>query len=78
MDNQDLSLRIKAPCQCMRSKEMYYQPAGTSEDEFSSGIYWCTKTHENFGPDSHPVGGKECGPGRSCYSGPTDTKPSFV
>lgn len=69
MNPQDLSLRIKAPCQCMRSKEMYYEPAGAEDDEFSSGAFWCMKTHEAFGPDGQPVGKNECGPGRSCYRG---------
>lgn len=54
-------------CKCLRSKEMYYEPPGEEEDEFSSGIYWCTETHEGFGPDGEPVGKHECGSKRSCY-----------
>jgi hypothetical protein len=69
MNPQEISLRHKAPCQCMRSKEMYHQPVGLEEDDFASGIFWCTKTHENFGPDGEPVGKQECGPGRSCFRG---------
>ena len=44
-------------------------PPGQAEDEFSSGIYWCGKTSENFGPDRQPVGKTECCAGRSCYVG---------
>ena len=57
------------PCRCMRSKEMYYQPRGAGEDNFSSGIYWCTKTEEGFGPDGEPAGPDQCAPGRPCYLG---------
>ena len=56
-------------CKCLRSKEMYYQPYGQDEDEFSSGVYWCTRTHEGFGPDGESVGKQQCQPGRSCYNG---------
>ncbi len=51
----------------MRSKEMYYQGAGQEDDPFSSGIFWCKQTHENFGPDGQPCGKTECCAGRSCY-----------
>ena len=56
-------------CRNLRSKEMFYQSPGQAEDEFSSGIYWCGKTSENFGPDRQPVGKTECCAGRSCYVG---------
>ena len=39
----------------MRSKEMYYEGHGQEDDEFSSGVFWCGKTQENFGPDGQPV-----------------------
>ncbi len=55
------------PCRHIRSKEMYYQPPGTPEDEFSSGIYWCVKTQENTGPDGKSCDKCECGPERACY-----------
>ena len=51
----------------MRCKEMYYH--GQQEDEYASGIYWCSKTQENFGPDGQPVGKTDCCAGRSCYVG---------
>jgi hypothetical protein len=55
------------PCRHLRSKEMYYQTYGQADDEFSSGIYWCGKTQENFGPDGEPCGQGECAAGRPCY-----------
>jgi hypothetical protein len=67
METTELSPAISFPCQHLRSKEMYYQPPGQDEDEFSSGIYWCTKTQENFGPDGRPVGKIDCCARRSCY-----------
>lgn len=53
------------PCRNLRSKEMYYEAA--EEDEYASGVYWCTKTHENFGPDGEAVSKKRCCEGRTCY-----------
>jgi hypothetical protein len=59
----------RMPCQNLRSKEMYYQGADQQDDEFSSGVYWCMLTHENFGPDGQPTGRKECCDGRGCFAG---------
>jgi len=57
-------------CRNLRSKEMYYQsPGQEEEDEFSSGIYWCSKTQEAFGPDGQPVAKSRCCAGRACYVG---------
>jgi hypothetical protein len=53
-------------CRHLRSKEMYYQAPGQMDDEFSSGVYWCGKTQETFGPDGEPVGKTECCSGRNC------------
>lgn len=61
--NADLAL----PCRNLRSKEMYYQPAGQEEDEFASGIFWCCRTQESFGPDGQPIGKRECCAGRGCF-----------
>ena len=55
------------PCRHLRSKEMYYQDLGAAEDEFSSGIYWCGKTQEAFGPDGQSCSKCDCGPERACY-----------
>ena len=68
MNNFEAALKLGAPCQQLRSKEMYYQSPGQEEDElFSSGLYWCIRTYEGFGPDGQPVGKTECCAGRSCY-----------
>jgi hypothetical protein len=66
--NEPLSLgSIVLPCRHLRAKEMYYQDYGTPDDEFSSGIYWCGKTQENFGPDGQSCGKTECCAERPCY-----------
>ena len=69
MDPSIASTKLHMLCRNLRSKEMYHQSPGQAEDEFASGIYWCSKTCENFGPDSQPVGKSECCAGRSCYVG---------
>lgn len=58
---------FQIPCRHLRSKEMYHQSYGQEDDEFSSGLYTCMKTQENFGPDGQPVGKTECCSGRSCH-----------
>ena len=55
------------PCRNLRSKEMYYQSPGQEDDPYSSGLCWCTRTQESFGPDGAPAGKGECCAGRSCY-----------
>ena len=57
---------FQTPCRHLRSKEMYYQSPDQLDDEFSSGVYWCGKTQENFGPDGEPCGKSECCSGRTC------------
>src|SRR6266545_5628148 len=52
MDPAIASTKLHMLCRNLRSKEMFHQSPGQAEDEFSSGIYWCSKTCENFGPDS--------------------------
>jgi hypothetical protein len=58
---------IKLPCKHLRNKEMYYQNDGQEDDQYASGLFWCTKTHENFGPDGESAGKNECCSSRSCY-----------
>ncbi len=69
MNASETPQKIAFPCRNLRSKEMFYESPGQAEDEFSSGIYWCGKTGENFGPDNQPAGKSECCAGRSCYVG---------
>ncbi|GMW01136.1 MAG: hypothetical protein AMXMBFR84_22730 [Candidatus Hydrogenedentota bacterium] len=61
---QPFSLNL--PCKYLRSKEMYYQ-TGYEEEAFSSDAFWCTKTHQSYGPDKNPVGKSECAQGRTCF-----------
>ena len=67
MNNEQTSQTSSIPCRYLRCKEMYYQEPGAPEDEFSSGIYWCTRTQDNFGPDGKSCGKCDCGPERACY-----------
>ena len=67
MENEPIPLgSIKISCRHLRSKEMYYHSPGQMDDDFSSGVYWCGKTQENFGPDGEPCGKAECSSGRTC------------
>lgn len=61
--------RFQIPCPNLRSKEMFYQAPGQEDDAFSSGLYWCSRTQETFGPDGQPVGKAECCAGRACFGG---------
>jgi hypothetical protein len=67
MNPSDEALSPQFPCQHLRSKEMYYQAFGQEDDAFASGIYWCLRTHESYGPDGEPAGRKECCDGRDCF-----------
>jgi len=68
-NDQTSETALQIHCRHLRSKEMYYQDYGQADDEFSSGIYWCGKTQENFGPDGEPCSKGECCSGRACYAG---------
>ena len=69
MDPAIASTKSQIRCRNLRSKEMYYESPGQEEDEFASGVYWCGKTQENFGPDGQPASKSECCAGRACYVG---------
>lgn len=56
---------LDLPCRYLRSKEMYYE--GAADDEFASGIYWCNRTSESFGPDGEPCDKKQCCANRTCF-----------
>jgi hypothetical protein len=60
--------RFQIACRHIRSKEMYHQPAGQEDGPCSSGLFWCTRTHENFGPDGQPVSKHECSGNRPCFA----------
>jgi len=65
--NTEVPPSFHLPCRHLRSKEMHYQTPGQEDDEFSSGIHWCAKTQEAFGPDNEAAGKRECCIGRGCY-----------
>lgn len=67
MDEKSAPQRSLGMCKCMRSKEMYHEAYGKEDDLYASGIYWCNKTYETFGPDGLEVGSEECLPGRECF-----------
>ena len=67
MNTPETKAQFQIPCRNLRCKEMYYH--GQEEDGFSSGIFWCSKTQEGFGPDGQPTGKTECCAGRTCYVG---------
>ena len=59
--------QFSLPCRHLRSKEMYHQEPGQPDDAYSSGIFWCGKTQESFGPDGVSCGKEECCGNRSCF-----------
>jgi hypothetical protein len=68
MNETESAPQFEIACLNLRSKEMYHQAAGQEEDQFCSGLYWCGRTNETFGPDGQPVGKSECSGGRPCYA----------
>lgn len=69
MSASENSPETRPSCHNLRSKEMFHQSFGQEDDAFSSGLYWCAKTQEAFGPDGQATGKTECCKGRSCYVG---------
>jgi len=67
MSTPENSSTSKPRCRHLRNKEMYYQAHGQEDDEFASGIHWCAKTQESFGPDGQPADKVDCCAGRTCY-----------
>jgi hypothetical protein len=65
METHEKSAQQLIPCRYLRSKEMYHQSA--DDDEFASGLFWCSRTQEVFGPDGAACGKKECCANRTCY-----------
>lgn len=69
MNSSEDSAKLQFPCRYLRNKEMYYETVEQDNDPCASGIYWCTKTHEGFGPDGKSVCKSDCCATRSCYVG---------
>ncbi len=61
------TIDLRAPCRYLRSKEMYHSAAGAEDDAFASGVFWCQKTCEAFGPDGETADKTRCCEGRTCY-----------
>ena len=61
------SLKAQIPCKHLSTNNMYYNDPVEDEDQSSNSIFWCTKTHEGFGPDGEPASKTECCTGRSCH-----------
>lgn len=65
--NQPVTLEnLNLPCRYLRAKEMYYQ--GFEEDPCASGVYWCGKTQESFGPDGEACDQHQCCGQRACFT----------
>ena len=68
-------------CLHLRSKQMYYEGAGTRSPEHDAEVerlfgpcdtsaYWCQCTQTGRGPDRETVGREECGrQSRKCFVG---------
>jgi hypothetical protein len=69
MNPPETSPTFQTPCRHLRCKEMYFRPPGQEDDGHGSGVYWCAKSQEAFGPDGQPVGRQDCCKQRSCYVG---------
>jgi hypothetical protein len=54
-------------CNCLRSKEMFYDTGVPLSERSGSGIYWCTRTHNCLGPDNDVVGPEDCITSRPCF-----------
>lgn len=51
-------------CQCLRSKELFYQSGAEASE--ARGPFWCVRTQSLLGPDGKLVDTESCRPGRSC------------
>jgi len=69
MNSPTPSSRFLQTCPKLRSKEMYHDAPGQEDAAFASGLYWCMKTHETFGPDGQPADKEHCCEGRACFGG---------
>ena len=67
MQTRDDSTQPQLPCRHLRCKEMFHE--SPQDDAFASGIFWCAKTQEPFGPDGLPADKKHCCEARTCFLG---------
>lgn len=67
MNGPVVSMKIQIPCKYLRTNNMYYNDSGQEEEQSSNSIFWCTKTHEAFGPDGEPASKTDCCTERTCH-----------
>lgn len=61
------SLKMQIPCKYLRTNNMYYTDAEQEDQHSSNSVFWCTKTHEAFGPDGEPASKTDCCAERKCH-----------
>lgn len=62
-------------CRHLRCNQMYYNVRPqegdrsrlVTDDLDDPHVYWCLKTHKEFGPEGKDVGLEACRPDRTCY-----------
>ena len=64
-DENEFAARLRLPCRYLRCKEMFYE--APESDDFASGLHWCGRTQESFGPDGQPAATEACQAGRPCH-----------
>jgi hypothetical protein len=68
------AVSLTVSCLNIRHKLMYVDDRqampGMIDIDSDTRIYFCTKTHEQLGPDDQPVGPAYCTGGRVCYCAP--------
>ncbi len=73
-------VELKVSCMNIRHKLMYcderHSTPGLVDDNSSTRVYFCVKTHEVLGPDDKPVHPAECKAGRGCYCHGAPHEPS--
>jgi hypothetical protein len=65
METNEFADVLRVPCRYLRSKEMFCE--APEDDSFASGLHWCGRTQESFGPDGAPADAESCHRGRGCY-----------
>lgn len=67
MNSPESLSSFRVPCKYLRTNNMYYSDVGSEDAASPDSVYWCTKTHETFGPDGEPASKSECCTGRKCH-----------
>lgn len=71
--NTMVPLTLKTTCLNLRHKLMYVDARqaspGMVDDQSDTRVFFCIRTCDSLGPDSEPVGPRECTESRGCYCG---------